>query len=294
MKKEIYFMKISDYKIPIILFIATYLIAIIIFLVAPPNSTPYTPLIPIDNAVFEIFTALIIYSVTGILGAFLLGYVLAPIFLFIHVKLIGRKLQYGFIEREPPSKFRKTFKGFFPVLLALNLSLLLASNQDLMNIIIYPEHQAPIGQINPVGVIFLLMYTVGVGMGLFSAVWLIDDTGLICSNKKKIEGTDKTIEIRSVGSTFKNILKGYAGISVILSFTSYVIFTITTFYSIEDLFVNALPLIGLPIALTCFNTLTMVLLDLAKDKNKKYIRYLARKLGIVDELEVNLLKRNEV
>ena len=65
-------------------------------------------------------------------------------------------------------------------------------------------------------------------------------------------------------------------------------------YHFEDLFVNALPLIGLPIALTCFNTLTMVLLDLAKDKNKKYIRYLARKLGIVDELEVNLLKRNEV
>lgn len=284
-------MKISYYRTPIILFIATYLFGIIVFVVAPPNSTPYTPLIPIDNAVLEIFTALIAYSITGILGAFLLGYILSPIFLFIHVKIIGRKLQYGFIERESPSKFKKTFNGFFPVLFAVNLSLLLAANQELMNLIIYPDHQAPIGQINPIGVIFLLMYTVGIGMGLFSAVWLIDDAGIICSNKIKIEKTDKTLEIRSVGTIFKSLLKGYAGISVILSFISYVIFTLTTYYSIEDLFANALPLIGLPIALTCFNALTMVLLDLAKQKNKKYVRYVARKLGIVDMLKISIEKK---
>jgi hypothetical protein len=284
-------MKISYYKKPIILYIATYLFGIIVFVVAPPNSTPYTPLIPIDNAVLEIFTALIDYSIAGILGAFLLGYILAPVFLFIHVKVIGRKLQYGFIEREFPPKFKKTFKGFFPVLFAVNLSLLLAANQELMNLIIYPDHQAPIGQINPIGVVILLMYTVGIGMGLFSAVWLIDDAGLICSNKTKIKKTGKTLEIRSVGNTFKSLLKGYAGISVLLSFISYVIFTITTYYSIEDLFVNALPLIGLPIALTCFNALTMVLLDVAKEKNKKYVRFMARKLGIVDVLEISIEKK---
>jgi hypothetical protein len=136
------------------------------------------------------------------------------------------------------------------------------------------------------------MFTVGIGMGLFAAVWLIDDAGIICSNKKKIIGTDKTIEIRSVGSTFNKILKGYAGISVILSFTTYVIYTITIYFSIEYFLVNAIPLFGLPIALTCFNALTMVLLDLAKEKNKRYINYFAKKLGIVDKLEIDILKRD--
>lgn len=101
--------------------------------------------------------------------------------MIIHVKIFGRKLEYGIQELKTPPKFKNIFKGFFPILLSVNITLLLAANQDLMNIIIYPDHLVSEG-INSQGVIFLLMYTIGIGLGLFSTVWLINDAGIVYSN----------------------------------------------------------------------------------------------------------------
>lgn len=284
-------MQFSYYKKPIIISIVSLAISILIFIFNPPDSTPYTPLIPVDDAVFEILILLIILPITGILGSFIIGYLLVPIYLFVHVKIIGRKLEYGFLEMDTPKnkKFKKSFQSFFPILLAVNISLILASNQEFMSIIVYPDHQVNPGDVNPIGFIFLLMYTVGISMGLFSAAWFIIGTGIIYSNKKKVEKTGDPVEIRSVGGFFKSLLKGYAGISVILSFINYLVFL--TSYWQSDLLINILMQIAIPVLITCFNTLTMMILDITKGINKKYVRFIAKNLGVVDNLEITISKK---
>ena len=284
-------MQFSYYKKPIIISIVSLAISILIFIFNPPDSTPYTPLIPVDDAVFEILIVLIILPITGILGSFIIGYLLVPIYLFVHVKIIGCNLEYGFLEMDTPKnkKFKKSFQSFFPILLAVNISLILASNQEFMSIIVYPDHQVNPGEVNPIGFMFLLMYTVGISMGLFSAAWFIIGTGIIYSNKKKVEKTGDPIEIRSVGGFFKSLLKGYAGISVILSFINYLVF-LTSFWQ-SDLLINILMQIAIPVLITCFNTLTMMILDITKGIHKKYVRFIAKKLGVVDNLEITISKK---
>ena len=282
-------MRFSYYKKPILVFSITLLVGILIFILFPPDSTPYTILIPIDDATIEILMLLIIYPVSGLIGAFLIGYILIPLIMLIHVKIWGRKLEYGFIKTKKPEKFKKTFKAFFPILLAVNLALILASNQDLMKVIIYPDHQVTEG-VNSIGVTFLLMYTVGISMGIFSAIWMINDAGVVYSNRKKIERTGDAFEIRSVGNFIKSLLKGYAGLSVIVSFVNYIFFYVITFGKYEGLLVNTFIQILIPIALTCFNAISIMFLDIAEEKNVKYVKFFAKKLGIVDNVEISINK----
>lgn len=284
-------MRMSYYKIPLILVAIYYIIGLIMWIAFPPTSTPYTPLIVIDDAAIEILLLfLVIYPLSSILGTYIIGYLLVPVFLFFHVKIYGKKLEYGFVEKEKPVKYNKTFSGFFPVVLSVNLTLILASNQNVLNFLLYPDHQVSEG-INAIGFIFLLMFTVGIGMGLFSTIWFLDEAGIIYSNRKSVEGTDKMIEVRSIGGFFKNFLKGYAGISVVISFTNYIFFYAGTFDQIDNLISNTIVQILIPLLLGCFNAFSLILLDLTKKKNTSYVRKLARKLGVEDSIEVSIIKK---
>jgi hypothetical protein len=284
-------MSLLYYKKPLIILAITFLVAALILLIFPPNSTPYTPLIPFDDAIIEIRLLFIIYPLSGIIGTFLLGYILAPIFMFFHVKIFGRKLEYGIQELETPPKFKKTFRGFFPILLSVNITLILAANQDIMNILLYPDHQVSEG-INAQGVIFLLMFTIGIGLGLFSAVWLINDAGILYSNRKKIKGIDKNFEVRSMSSFFMNIIKGYAGLSVLINFAEY-IFDYSINFQTEGFVENVVLQIIIPFLLSFINLLPVMLFDMTKETNKRYIRKIAKKLEIVDIFEISITKKNQ-
>ena len=76
------------------------------------------------------------YMVGALIGI-LLGFLLTPLFLIVHKKIIGRNLIYGIQERPEPEKFKGTFKAFFPALMALNFALIYVFNptvQDLLKI----------------------------------------------------------------------------------------------------------------------------------------------------------------
>jgi len=257
----------------------------------PPNSTPYTPLIVIDDAAIQILLLFIVLvPLSSILGTYIIGYLLVPVFLLFHVKIYGKKLEYGFVDIEKPVKYQKTFSGFFPVLLSVNLALILASNQNVLNLLLYPDHQVSEG-INAIGFIFLLMFTIGIGMGLFSTIWLLDEAGILYSNSKSIKGTDKMIEVRSAGGFFKNFLKGYAGLNVIISFSNYIFFYAGTFDQINYLISNTIVQILIPLLMGCFNAFSLILLDLTRKKNTSYVRKLARKLGVENSIEVSIIKK---
>ena len=90
-------MRISYYKKSLILVAIYYIIGFTIWIAFPPTSTPYTPLIVIDDAAIEILLLfLVIIPLSSIIGSYVIGYFLVPVFLFFHVKIYGKKLEYGF------------------------------------------------------------------------------------------------------------------------------------------------------------------------------------------------------
>ncbi|GAH33908.1 unnamed protein product, partial [marine sediment metagenome] len=59
----------------------------------------------------------------------------------------------------------------------------------------------------------LLMLTIGIASLVFSSTWFLKDSGILYSNLKRAEDSNKPAEIRSVGRWYGQFLKGYAGVS---------------------------------------------------------------------------------
>jgi len=55
----------------------------------------------------------------------------------------------------------------------------------------------------------------GVALGLFSPIWFLNDSGIVFIKKEDIRNNP---EILNIGRLYSNLLKGYAGISVLLTF----------------------------------------------------------------------------
>ncbi|MFX1254800.1 MAG: hypothetical protein ACFFCZ_24525 [Promethearchaeota archaeon] len=68
---------------------------------------------------FLLFCAILLFS--ALIGG-LIGFILSPMYLFIHQKIIGRKGIYGIEEQDQGSTFNKTFQAFFPALMAINFA----------------------------------------------------------------------------------------------------------------------------------------------------------------------------
>ena len=135
----------------------------------------------------------------------------------------------------------------------------------------------------------LLALMTGVSMGIFSSAWFLLDAGIVYTNKEKVKDTAHPTEVRSVGGWYNYLLKGYAGISVILSFYSffwYMFEVMEIAKGIEGMtimFIVFYPTLPLVISILCFPAL--ILLDLTHNHRKKYILKIAEKLKISGPLE---------
>ena len=67
----------------------------VMFLVLVPSAPVFTPIIPINSLGFQFFFIFTMMWVGAIIGIFL-GYLLAPLFLLIHKKVIGLVFQFYF------------------------------------------------------------------------------------------------------------------------------------------------------------------------------------------------------
>ena len=76
-------------------------------------------------------------------------------------------------------------------------------------------------QVAMVTLLALLALMTGISMGIFSSVWFLLDAGIVYTNKEKVKDLAQPTEVRSVGGWYNYLLKGYAGISVILSFYAF-------------------------------------------------------------------------
>jgi len=295
-------MGISKYKLPLCIFLYT-LIILVLFILTNYQTMYFnmegeiTPLIPIKSYVIEqIIIYLVLYPLAAIIGGILGGYLLSPLFLFLYKKIFGKKMIYG-IQETHESKFTQMFRGFFPALMAINFSVILANNAQLSQFLLYPEAWEygynSVWTYVPTLTISLI-FTIFVGMAIFVPIWFLLDAGLVYSNKEKVnKGKGEVVEGRALGGWFLNLVKGYAGIGGIIAFYQLIILFLTEMIYVPGILIsNSLLMIPLPIFITILIIPALIILEITKKFRIKYIRGIAKKLGITDYVEITFEKLN--
>ncbi len=284
-------MKSSKYVKPLLISI------IIVFGIAIPiaaalsagNSNNAFRVVPPVGGGFPAIYMFLMYIVAPILGALIGGYLLSPLFLWVHKNTIGRKMVYGVQDKPQPDKFKLTFRGFFPALMAINFALMFGSNEVIQELMINTAvaNDAAMRMIMIITLFPLCMFTIGITAGLFAPVWFLLDSGVVYSNKEKIKDTALPDEVRSVGGWYIYLLKGYAGISVIFAYYTF----ISSAYAAGGMEGPAIALLPiLPILLTIALIPTIVIFDIMSQKKKVYVLKWAKKFGIVDTVDVKFEK----
>ena len=100
---------------------------------------------PLIVSILAIFPLSVIFGVTSAAGwivalfptyaiiGILIGFAIAPLFLWVYMKIMGRNHLFSIQELHAPEKFQGMFKGLFPVLLATNFTLILIFDPIIMN-----------------------------------------------------------------------------------------------------------------------------------------------------------------
>lgn len=273
--------KFSNYRNAIILFllVATFLILGMSLPLA--GEAHYFNTLPTESGGLQLMMLFSLMILSPIIGLFF-GYVFGPFYLFMHKTIIGRQMKYGIQERKEPENFRGTFNALFPALMAVYLALFFAVNPTIIEIIVYERGGAAVPQLMAfVGLIPLMM---GVSIALFAPVWFLSDAGIVYTNKRKVKDRREPVEVRSVGGWYLYLLKGYAGVSVILG---YFVFTFSVFeiYGDQLHWSTPMALIPFPLLTAILAIPTLIIADLTYDHHKNYIRKFAEKLGISGPLE---------
>ncbi|MFX1575510.1 MAG: hypothetical protein ACFFB0_22465 [Promethearchaeota archaeon] len=269
------------------------LIAILSNILGNAIRTNLTIYIPINNLLVELaLIFILILPVSGLIGLLVGGYVLSPIIMFLHKKLLGSKLHYG-IQNESKKVSEKMFtRALFPILMAINISTIFIT-QPLV------ERILPVDTVNVIGgsqglssllsllaESVLLMLTFGIALFLFSPVWFLKDSGIIYSDRKQVQQSQEMFTIKSIGDWFRTILKSYAGIGAIVTYTLIIYnFVNVLIESMGDpRFILNIPSImlwiGLPFYLILSLIPTLICSDLIKNHRIKYIRRIGKNLGI--------------
>ncbi|MFX0076593.1 MAG: hypothetical protein ACFE96_14215 [Candidatus Hermodarchaeota archaeon] len=270
----------------------------------PPAFFQYFPANDVITIMVVVF--LIFIPISGIIGALIGGYILTPLILVLH-KLFFKSSKFHSIQYESEDEKISLLKsGFYPVLLAVNLSFMFVT-PEIISAVIEADVIAEIGVTlrRPVFLYLLtqtilLIFTFGASTILFSPVWLLKDSGIVYTTKDKVENSNKPFLIKSIGEWFQTLLKGYAGIGVIFTY----IFVI---YRFVDLFLQNFGLpgnvlnipslflwLGLPFYLVFSMIPAIVVHDALKKRRLSYIRKIAHKIGIQDAAIVSFeLKKQE-
>jgi hypothetical protein len=296
---QLFQMKFSKYKKPFtyfIIYFLTFLIVAIIFLILG-ESSQISSFILVNNLMLEIMMILTIFCpLAAMIGSLVGTYLMSPLFLFIQKKVIGSEYEYGIEHRPGEDRFTKSFRGFFGALLAINFSLIFAFNEKIAEAVLYNEQSGGASA----AFIVLLIFTSAAALILFAPVWSLLDSGIVYSNEIKLKDSDQPIEVRSIGGFYKNLLKGYASIGVVLSFYQFFANIVSAelaseAVSLADLLSASLILIPFPILLTIAFIPAIILLDILRTQRINYVRKWAKFFGIneVVDVKIDKLKSND-
>ena len=278
----------SKYSKPILYFVI-YCIFILILSIVLSISIPrqnLTNFIPIRDLGVEVgLIFILILPLSSVIGLLIVGYIFAPLFLYVHKKIYGKRVEYGIYEKDF-SKFKFFTEGIFASLMTINLSLLFTI-PAIISISVESDPSSFIDDLNTF--LALLMFTVGVASILFSTTWFLMDSGILYSNLKRADDTPKPVEIRSVGRWYGQFLKGYAGVSVVLSYIGFMelfIPQLANDLSIPLFVMLMIVFIPFPLIIVIPIIPALIISDRLKEHRIRFIRGKARKIGITSNAEV--------
>jgi len=196
-----------------------------------------SPLIPTEYIIYEqIFLCNFLIPFSGIIGYLLGGYVLAPLFLYVHKKVFGSKLSYGIQKKAKVSDISIFSKSFFPVMLAINIAstMIISSEGFLSDILLssaldgFKFTSSGLALRRALTLLLTFPTAFAISMFFFSSVWFLKNAGIVYSNREKVESVSEPWVIRSVGGYYHTILKGYGGVGVVITFTSFLVSSIAS------------------------------------------------------------------
>ncbi len=262
------------------------------------TQTKLTNIFPVVRMGTELGLVFILIMLFSIIGVLFTGYILGPLFLIVHKNITGRKLDYGIQVKPTPKTYKGISKGLFPALMAVNMSLMIAFNPVLIDIIVHEEYLTRhLGTELGFAVVFFvsLIVTTCIAMAIFSPVWFLQSAGIIFTNKEKVKDTIDPLEVRSVGGTFFNLLKGYAGIGVIIAYIGFFIQIIVLLEGDIGGVISVSLLIPLmPIIISVLCIPAFILLDMTTEHRKKFILDFAKKIGITEFYEIDIRKVSNI
>lgn len=221
------------------------------------------------------------YPLLAILGT-LIGFILAPILLWVYKKVIGRNSLFAIQERSPPENGYGMLMGLFPVLMATNFTLSLLFDPIIMSFPLFQDYYLDVSSI------ILLFFILGSflqapAFALFTAAWIIKDSGIVSTDKKNVEQMQGPVGLESIGGWFLAFLKGYAGIGVIISLYQFNFeFGFTVHWS--AVFILSI----LPILISLWVIPVIIIVSATYEKRRSFILNFAKRFGIKNEFESSI------
>jgi len=113
-----------------------------------------------------------------------------------------------------------------------------------------------------------------ISMGLFTAVWILMDTGLVYTTKEETSESMEPIETRSAGGWYMSILRGYAGVGAIFGFYTFAMTSLS--YGSVHISIPIF-LLAMPFILMIMAAPGLVVFDILIERRTEKTRKLAQK-----------------
>lgn len=272
----------KKYKKSLILFLVI-MIPLVMFTFVPIEGNSFLSFLP-NSMGLQIGYIFWMSALAGIVGILFIGYLLAPIFLFAYKYTVGIRMTFGIQERPESKNLKIPFKALYPALMALHIALIFSTNQSIQDLLLnasYVSNSNNQAFIPMATAGALIPLTFGIAMGIFSPIWFLLESGIVFTNKNKVRGMRDPIEVRSVGGWYHYLLKGYAGISVIVSYILFIANVVEEGqYNHGVILMVLLPVLMILMAIPGF-----ILLDMTDKHRRKFMRKIAKCLGISGLLE---------
>ena len=168
-----------------------------------------------------LFDCLWLYVISVVVGGII--YLFTPVLSVVFLKL-HRRFKGGYryhLQAQATSEDGSVIKRLVvPALTSLGLAVSIAGSTFASSIFVYRNFE---NLENPVPAIeatfpifFILLLVVTVILILFAPIWLLGDVGVIC--EKEHVDSRSTVNIEGVGDYYLKLLKGFAGVSTIVTY----------------------------------------------------------------------------
>lgn len=263
------------YALPILSSVILLAIMILIFYQII-GEVGFTTIIPINSMGIQGMLIFLLLSIASIIGV-LLGIALGPFLLLIHAKVVGRNRPYSIQERPHSKGFGGFRRAFFPALMAIDFSMHFAGLTAVRDTLLTSDWLVTGGADATwpfITLIILLIPTLAISMALFSAVWILLDTGLVYQTVEASDNSSALVETRSAGGWYMSVLRGYAGVGAIFGFYTFVM---TAFSSVSIHPIVPFILIPMPIIMMIMAAPGLVLFDILQERRHENVQKLAQK-----------------